>query len=222
MVSLCSKPLPATKEFGPFLGRHTRMFRRVVKNKKPVENSTSGMSKSWARIRQIKWLRLAAWITIPIVVVGLWCLIRWAQHREYFDWVPEWLFLTSSLSAPASTLLASGGVIIAAGIAFWNGEKTRQEEREKWVGAKQQDAVRSLRDRYFHITELLSENSSYAQREAAVYSLVALSDDWASFYSDDTEAAIREQQTCLNVIVGQLRDQLPNKDNHERRGPTPG
>lgn len=154
-----------------------------------------------------------------------------------FEWVSDWLSLDSGLTAPVATLLASSGVIIAASIAFWNGEKTRREERDKWAESRQQEierreeektkweeskqreTVRSLRDRYFNITELLSGNSNYAQREAAVYSLVALSDDWASLYGNGTEAAVREQQTCLNVIVGQLRDPFPDrddKDDHEK------
>ena len=162
-------------------------------------------------------MRPVGWaVGVLAVVVGLWWLIRWGQYRGSFEWVPDWLFPVSGLSAPVSTLLASGGVIIAAFIAFWNGEKNRREERDKWVESKQQETVRSLRDRYFKITELLSGDSNYAQREAAVYSLVALSDDWASFYGDDTEAAVREQQTCLNVIVGQLRDPLPEKDDHDK------
>ena len=151
-----------------------------------------------------------------IIVVILWWLIRWLQHRGVFKWVPDWLFFDSVLSQSVATLLASSGVIIAASIAFWNGEKTRRQERDKWAESKQQETVRSLRDRYFNITELLSGNSNYAQREAGVYSLVALSDDWASFYSDGTEAGVREQQTCLNVIVGQLRDPFPEEDDHEK------
>ena len=193
------------------------MLRSMVESEKPVENVAAGQPAARQDSQKNRWMRPVGWaVGVLAVVVGLWWLIRWGQYRGSFEWVPDWLFPVSGLSAPVSTLLASGGVIIAAFIAFWNGEKNRREERDKWVESKQQETVRSLRDRYFKITELLSGDSNYAQREAAVYSLVALSDDWASFYGDDTEAAVREQQTCLNVIVGQLRDPLPEKDDHDK------
>lgn len=161
------------------------------------------------------WWRRVVICAIGVVagVLVLWALFRWLQAKGFFTFASTWLSLDSGLTGPLATLLAGCGAIAAATIAFLSGEKSRKQEREKWEESKQRETERSLRDRYFSITELLSGDSSYMQREAAVNSLVALSDDWASFYGgSNVQAAHREQQTCLNVIVGQLRDPFPPDD----------
>ena len=136
----------------------------------------------------------------------------------FLDWMGEWSFsdLEMSVAAtPLATILSASGVIVAAGIAFYNGEKNRHEEKERHKQEKEhqeeaakRETERSLRDRFFKITETLSEGTEYVKREAGVYALIALADDWAAFHGDDPDAAQREQQTCLNVITGQLRDPL--------------
>ncbi|WP_211439575.1 pentapeptide repeat-containing protein [Corynebacterium glutamicum] len=127
------------------------------------------------------------------------------------DWVKGWTLsdLDMSVAAgPLATILSASGVIVAAGIAFRNGEKNRNQEKKHQEEAAKRETERSLRDRFFKITETLSEGSEYVKREAGVYALIALADDWAAFHRDDPDAAQREQQTCLNVITGQLRDPL--------------
>lgn len=67
----------------------------------------------------------------------------------------------------------------------------------------------TLHDRFIRITELLSRDSSYVEREAGVYALVSLADDWRTFHEGDFEKARKVQQSCLNMICSQLRDPLP-------------
>lgn len=100
------------------------------------------------------------------------------------------------LAQPLATLGAGTAAIIAAAIALHNGEKTRVQDKE-----------RTLRERFTSIVELLATDD-LTKRESGAYALAALAGDWAAFHKDDPESALREQQVCLNILTGQLRDPI--------------
>ncbi|RNE48057.1 pentapeptide repeat-containing protein [Corynebacterium alimapuense] len=127
------------------------------------------------------------------------------------------------LAQPAATIVTGAAIVLAAWIAFTTGnrnrkqeaeiaETTRKQEAEIAETTRKQEAERDLRDRFFKITETLSESDNYVKREAGVYALAALADDWEVFHDANPDAAKREQQTCLNVIGNQLRDPLKVPD----------
>ena len=110
------------------------------------------------------------------------------------DWNFSWDW--SVAAQPLATLGAGTAAIIAAAIALHNGEKTREQDKE-----------RTLRERFTSIVELLATDD-LTKRESGAYALAALAGDWAAFYKDDPESALREQQVCLNILTGQLRDPI--------------
>ncbi len=110
------------------------------------------------------------------------------------DWNFSWDW--SVAAQPLATLGAGIAAIIAAAIALHNGEKTRVQDKE-----------RTLRERFTSIVELLATDD-LTKRESGAYALTALAGDWAAFYKDDPESALREQQVCLNILTGQLRDPI--------------
>lgn len=67
----------------------------------------------------------------------------------------------------------------------------------------------TLHERFIKITALLSRNSTYVEREAGIYALVSLADDWLAFHEGNIEQARKVQQSCLNMVCSQLRDPLP-------------
>ena len=104
------------------------------------------------------------------------------------DWNFSWDW--SVAAQPLATLGAGTAAIIAAAIALHNGEKTRVQDKE-----------RTLRERFTSIVKLLATDD-LTKRESGAYALAALAGDWAAFYKDDPESALREQQVCLNILTG--------------------
>lgn len=88
--------------------------------------------------------------------------------------------------------------IIAGRFSWNNGQADQKDNKEK-----------VLRERFTSIIEMLSPNDNdLLKREAGIYELVTLSDDWADFYENEPQSAIREQQNCLNILTQQLSDPL--------------
>ena len=117
------------------------------------------------------------------------------------------------IAQPLATLGAGIAAIIAAAIALHNGEKTREQDKEIHEAKSRAEQESILRERFTSIVEMLSTNSEdYTKRESGAYAMAALADDWAAFYKDDPESSLQEQQVCLNILIGQLRDPVPNSD----------
>ena len=148
------------------------------------------------------------------------------------------------IAQPLATLGAGIAAIIAAWIALHNGKKTREQDKEIHEAKSRAEQERTLRERFMSIVELLATDD-LTKRESGAYAMAALADDWAAFYEDDQESALREQQVCLNILTGQLRDPISteqgkqelffkeiiqeiifshfkNSDNHENGGRKPG
>lgn len=119
----------------------------------------------------------------------------------------DWDFSGWQLTQPIATIIASIIGLTAAWIAFDNGQKTREQDKEIYETKSRSEQERALRERFTSIIELLATDD-LTKRESGAYALVALADDWANFYNNDQESALREQQVCLNILASQLRDPI--------------
>ena len=137
------------------------------------------------------------------IVAGLAIGFAIAHIRALREW--PW----DILAQPLATLGAATAAIIAAAIALHNGEKTREQDKEIHEAKSRAEQERALRERFTSIVEMLSTNNEdYTKRESGAYALAALADDWTIFYKEDPESAQQEQQVCLNILTGQLRDPI--------------
>ncbi len=156
----------------------------------------------------------------------------------------DWDFSGWQFTQPIATIIASIIGLTAAWIAFDNGQRTREQDKEIHEAKSRAEQERALRERFTSIIELLATDD-LTKRESGAYALVALADDWANFYNNDQESALREQQVCLNILANQLRDPISTEqgkqelffkekiqeiifsrfkksDNHENEGRKPG
>ena len=90
-------------------------------------------------------------------------------------------------------------------------EKDRIEQREQARELERREVERTLRDRFHEVAGLLSSEQPRV-RQAAAYSLGALSDDWAAHYGAETAKARTEQQVCINTLIAQLRDLVEHEE----------
>ena len=114
-----------------------------------------------------------------------------------------------------ATLGAGIAAIIAAAIALHNGEKTREQDKKIHEENSRAEQERALRERFTSIVELLA-TEDLTKRESGAYALAALADDWAAFYKDDQKSALREQQVCLNILTGLLREPIPSNRDEQK------
>ena len=145
--------------------------------------------------------KIATWLAIFLLGTLLGGLIVWIYGGFlYRDWSFSWQW--SVAGQPLATFGAGIAAIIAAGIALYNGQKTRKQDKEQ-----------ELRERFTSIVEMLSANNEdFRKRESGAYAIAALADDWATFHKDDSKSALQEQQVCLNILTTQLRDPITEKE----------
>ncbi|MDH6679240.1 uncharacterized protein YjbI with pentapeptide repeats [Rhodococcus sp. LBL1] len=107
---------------------------------------------------------------------------------------------------PLATLFAGVGAITAGGLAFYNGHKTRKQDADHHRSSSENQREASLRDRYTTAATQLADPSP-AIREAGVYAIAALTDDWFRFgtSTNQIELAGSEQQVCVNLLCSYLR-----------------
>ncbi|MFE2960935.1 pentapeptide repeat-containing protein [Nocardia tengchongensis] len=119
------------------------------------------------------------------------------------------LGVQASLSQPVATFLAGAGALTAGVLAYVNGQRSRAltqehhaDDRTRERERHQEDAHRAresdLRDRYTAIATQIAHTSA-AIRQAGVYALTALADDWHALGEDD------ERQVCINLLQWYLR-----------------
>ncbi len=135
----------------------------------------------------------------------------------------------AGFSQPLATFLAGAGALTAGVLAYINGERSRDlskqqhefdtkrererheadmnRERERHAEDSRRAQVSILRDRYTAIAAQIADQSA-AIRQAGVYALTALADDWHAFGEDD------ERQVCINLLQWYLRVPFP-----EGKGP---
>ena len=156
--------------------------------------------------------KIAACLAIFLSGTLLGGLIVWIYGGFlYRDWSFSWQW--SVAGQPLATFCAGIAAIIAARIAFYNGQKTRKQDKEIHEAKSRAEQERTLRERFTSIVEMLSTTNSedYTKRESGAYALAALADDWAVFHEYDPESARQEQQVCLNILTSQLRDPISKK-----------
>ncbi|WP_280254025.1 pentapeptide repeat-containing protein [Nocardia abscessus] len=118
-----------------------------------------------------------------------------------------------NFSQPLATLLAGSGALAAGILAYVNGQRTRDltevhhqaemaRERERHRDDTRRAQESSLRDRYTAIAAQIAHDSA-AIRQAGVYALTALADDWHAFGEDE------ERQVCINLLQWYLRVPFP-------------
>ncbi|WP_221281162.1 pentapeptide repeat-containing protein [Prescottella equi] len=107
---------------------------------------------------------------------------------------------------PLATLFAGIGAITAGCLAFYNGHKSRELDAAHHRSSSGNERESSLRERYTTAATQLADPNP-AIREAGVYAIAALTDDWFRFgrSTDQFELAGSEQQVCLNLLCSYLR-----------------
>ena len=107
---------------------------------------------------------------------------------------------------PLATLFAGFGAITAGCLAFYNGHKSREQDAAHHRSSSENERESSLRERYTTAATQLADPNP-AIREAGVYAIAALTDDWFRFgkSTDQLELAGSEQQVCLNLLCSYLR-----------------
>ncbi|MFB8281211.1 pentapeptide repeat-containing protein [Nocardia colli] len=138
----------------------------------------------------------------------------------------------AGFSQPLATFLAGAGALSAGVLAYVNGERSRDlskrqheadtkrererhqtdmdRERERHAEDSRRAQVSTLRDRYNAIAAQIADDSA-AIRQAGVYALTALADDWHAFGEDD------ERQVCINLLQWYLRVPFPVGDEPAKR-----
>ena len=127
----------------------------------------------------------------------------------------DWDFSGWQLTQPIATIIASIIGLTAAGIAFDNGQKTREQDKEIHEAKSRAEQERTLRERFTSIVELLATDD-LTKRESGAYALAALADDWAAFYKYDQKSALREQQVCLNTLISLLREPISSEQDERK------
>jgi hypothetical protein len=154
--------------------------------------------------------------TTPVAIasVGVGCGMGFALAGFLLrDWDFSWNWEVAA--GPLATLGAGTAAIIAAAIALHNGEKTREQDKKIHEENSRAEQERALRERFTSIVELLA-TEDLTKRESGAYALAALADDWAAFYKDDQKSALREQQVCLNILTGLLREPIPSNRDEQK------
>ncbi|MGY5210042.1 pentapeptide repeat-containing protein [Nocardia gipuzkoensis] len=128
--------------------------------------------------------------------------------------------IANGFSQPLATFLAGTGAVIAGALAYLNGQHSRDQaeihhkadiarDRERHREDAHRARESALRDRYTAVAAQIAHGSA-AIRQAGVYALAALADDWHAFGEDD------ERQVCINLLQWYLRVPFPEADNPEK------
>lgn len=156
----------------------------------------------WAVVLLLGTLAVAGLIVLLVLVVasGLF------EMRRNLEADQPWFsgFQASSLAVPIAALIAAG---VAITTARWG----LRAERERREVERRDTTERVLRDRFHDLVKLLAADELRA-REGAAYAIAALADDWHAHYRNEPDKAHAEQQVCIDVLISQLRDPMPDDD----------
>lgn len=118
---------------------------------------------------------------------------------------------------PLATVVVGAGAIGAGVLAYWNGQKTRVQDGQKHREIMVRDQAAELRSRYTTAASQLGNENS-AVREAGIYAIAALVDDWFQYgFANEAESAAAHSQArvCLNLLCSYLR--ANQRSTHEWR-----
>ncbi|WKK14840.1 pentapeptide repeat-containing protein (plasmid) [Rhodococcus ruber] len=159
-----------------------------------------------------------------LLVVGLLGVTGWATIQHGWSLGRPWWY-GLQLRYVATPIAAFTAAIVAITTAWWTVRSTRAisaAEHRRWETDRRsenarrtierQDAIeRTLRDRFHELVKLLASEDLRA-RAGAAYAIAALADDWQTHYRNEPDRARAEQQVCIDVLISQLRDRMPDDD----------
>ncbi|MBB1019917.1 pentapeptide repeat-containing protein [Dietzia cinnamea] len=160
--------------------------------------------------RVLGWVGALAFWTITVVGLGglvvLLVVSGRAEIRENWANNEPWFtgFQAASLAVPIAA-------IIGAGVAITTARWGLRAERERRDIERRDTTERTLRDRFHELVKLLATDELRA-REGAAYAVAALADDWRAHYRNEPDRARAEQQVCIDVLISQLRDPMPDDE----------
>jgi uncharacterized protein YjbI with pentapeptide repeats len=111
-------------------------------------------------------------------------------------------------------LLIGAGAITAAYIAFDSAKRTRDQDADHHRVEAEFERESALRERYVESAKLLSDDRNPSVREAGVYALAALADDWSRFgeVHGQIDLAKSEIDVCVSLLCSYLRANRRMKD----------
>lgn len=148
---------------------------------------------------QMKW----GWVAggALVVMVGL-VAYTTGRHFETPGTTPFW----ETAAQPLATACAALAALFAGSMAYLNGRQTRIQDADHHRESADRDYESGLRGRYATSAAHLGDNNP-AVREAGIYAIAALIDDWGGFGRATNQAskADTEQQVCFNLLCSYLR-----------------
>ncbi|MGN2642509.1 pentapeptide repeat-containing protein [Nocardia takedensis] len=115
-----------------------------------------------------------------------------------------------SFGQPLATLLGGTGVLAAGVLAYLTGQRSREQAEAHHKADSRHERELALRDRYTAVAAQIADRESAAIRQAGIYALTALADDWHAFGEDD------ERQVCINLLQWYLRVPFPVADDPDK------
>lgn len=108
---------------------------------------------------------------------------------------------------PLATAAAGAGAITAGYLALHNGSKTRALDAQHHTDTMNRDRVADFRSRYTTAAQQIGNTDSAAIREAGIYAISALVDDWLRYGEDSDQRALSHTQAraCVNLLCSYLR-----------------
>ncbi|WHE36193.1 MULTISPECIES: hypothetical protein [Microbacterium] len=196
---------------GVKMRREPRALSRNRYESTPTPKKPSWLSRNYGRLVAIG--------VVVYLVVALYAVINFPRQLLN-NWLPDLDDLERSKllgSAGNLVLLSIGGVaaVIGVGISLsrhhqereaaqrdldrLNDDRAREQSRREEVDAQWRvETERTLRERFVTTVQLLSDRSP-VNRQAALFALGSLADDWHAFEKPD------EVQVCIEVLAGYLR-----------------
>lgn len=114
------------------------------------------------------------------------------------------------LSQPWATLLTGIAAVLAAAFAFGGLWLNRLQTEKHFASSHELAQTRAMRERYTVCAQQIADDKP-SIRQAGVYGLAALADDWRAFANSETrskrvsEDVNDEVQVCINLLCAVLR-----------------
>lgn len=147
------------------------------------------------------------WVTYPARgAVGILVCAAFFIAGRSFD-VPGTTEFWILAAQPLATAVAGAGAIAAGLLALHNGAKTRSLDAAHHVDTMNRNQVSDFRGRYTTAANQIADTESAAIREAGIYAIGALADDWISYGNDTGQWSLArsQAQACINLLCSYLR-----------------
>jgi Pentapeptide repeats (9 copies) len=174
--------------------------------------------------------RMIVWSIVGFLAVSL-VVLLWAPELLLNHWLSNLKVDSATVrlavgNAAQVVLFSLGGIIALVGVGLSlsrhgleldNSQADRTKEQRRVAELAEQrgiDTERDLRSRFAQVVTLLSDPDKPTTRQAGVYALGALADDWTN------HGRLDERQVCVDVLCGYLRsywDPEDERSDGERR-----